>query len=198
MSAKLNQWIDWLLSATGLEGFAILLITIPLGIVQGVFGVFPFATLILLHISSLGIAGGFFASWLVGVISALIVFALCRSAFADWFERKWFGKMTRYKRWEKTLRLYGGWGMIFLRTIPVMPNNLISFSAAIIKMEPKDYLWSNVVGILSHIWLFGLLSAAVVFPDTDVHRLGAAYLVFVGILLFAFLYRYFTHYRYER
>ncbi|WP_058302676.1 TVP38/TMEM64 family protein [Gorillibacterium timonense] len=198
MSSDINEWIEWLFAVAGLDGFAILAVTIPLGIIQGLFGVFPFATLILLHVSTLGIAEGLLASWIVGTVSALVVYFLCRSAFADWFERKWLGKMKRYKKWEHALRLYGGWGMVFLRTIPIMPNNLISFSAAIIKMKPKDYLWSNVVGNLSHIWLFGILSAAVLFPETDVGILIGAYIVFVLILVAVFLYRYFTHYRQQR
>ena len=88
--------------------------------------------------------------------------------------------------------------MVFLRTIPIMPNNLISFSAAIIKMKPRDYLWSNIVGNLSHIWLFGILSAAVLFPGTDVRILIVGYAVFLLVLLAVFIYRYFTHYRHQR
>lgn len=198
MSATINEWIDWLFAWAGLEGIAILALTVPLGIIQGLFGVFPFATLILLHVSALGIVEGLLASWLVGTISALVVYALCRSAFADWFERKWLGKMERYKKWESSLRLYGGWGMVFLRTIPIMPNNLISFSAAIIKMKPSVYLWSNVVGNLSHIWLFGILGAAVLFPGADMKILIGSYIGFVLALVAAFLYRYFTHYRHRR
>jgi len=198
MSAQINEWVDWLFAASGLDGFAILAVTIPLGIIQGFFGVFPFATLILLQVSKLGIGGGLLASWLVGTVSALVVYALSRSTFADWLERRWLGKLHKYQRWQHSMQLYGGWAIIFLRTIPIMPNNLISFSAAIIKMKPKNYLWSNIVGNLSHIWLFGILSAAVLFPETDVRILTAGYIVFLLILATVFIYRYFTYYRHQR
>ena len=128
----------------------------------------------------------------------MAVFSISRSTFADWFERRWLGKLQKYQKWQHSMQLYGGWAMVFLRTIPIMPNNLISFSAAIIKMKPRDYLWSNIVGNLSHIWLFGILSAAVLFPGTDVRILIVGYAVFLLVLLAVFIYRYFTHYRHQR
>lgn len=57
----MNEWIkqitDWFLETTGLTGYSILLLTIPLAVLQGLFGFFPFATIVMLHISLLGIAG---------------------------------------------------------------------------------------------------------------------------------------------
>lgn len=188
MSAQINQWIDMLFEITGFSGYEILILTLPLGIIQGIFGLFPFATLVLLQVSMLGVRDGLAASWFVGTVSAIVVYYLCRSTFADWFHRKWLHRLQKYEKWERYLEQFGGWGIIFLRTIPVMPNNLISFVAAVTKMKPGTYTWSNIVGNLSHIWLFGIISASIVFPDTDIWLLTSSYILFCLLLIGMFIY----------
>lgn len=190
----MNEWIEqitqWLIEVTQLQGFSILLITIPLAIIQGTIGIFPFATLVMLHISVLGIGKGLIASWIAGAIAGMVVYLLCKYLFADWFERKWFHKLQKYEKWQKSLDQYGVWAVIFLRTIPIMPNNLISFMSAISNLNIRSYTWSNIVGNLSSIWLFGILSASIVFPGMDLRILILSYVVFIVLLLVAFLIRY--------
>ena len=198
MSGQINEWIDLLFETTGLEGYWILLITIPLGIIQGLFGFFPFATLIMLQISILGIYNGLLSSWLVGTVSALVVYVLCKYVFADWFNKRWLSRMKKYDKRMHQIQLYGGWAIIFLRTIPIMPNNLISFVSGVTKMKPFTYLWSNILGNLSHIWLFGIISAAILFPNLDVRLLIATYIVFCILLITVFIVRYNQYYKFRR
>lgn len=189
----MNEWIgqitDWFLAATSLGGYSVLLLTIPLAVIQGLFGFFPFATLVLLHISLLGIAEGLFASWIAGTSAGLIVYLLCRYWFTDWFNRKWLHKLKKYERWQKGLERYGVWAVIFLRTIPIMPNNIISFMSAISNLKLSSYTWSNMVGNLSSIWLFGLISAPIVFPGVNLSELVLSYVVFLLVLGVAFIIR---------
>ena len=198
MAGQINEWIDLLFEMTGLEGYTILLITLPLGIIQGLFGVFPFATLIMLQVSLLGIPGGLLASWLVGTVSAVVVYVLCKYVFADGLNRRWLSKMDKYNKRMDQVQVYGGWAIIFLRTIPVMPNNLISFGSAVTNMKMSTYLWSNIIGNLSHIWLFGIISAALLFPNTNVGLLITSYIVFCLFLISVFIIRYNQHYKHER
>lgn len=189
----MSEWIEqitaWLLEATQLSGYGILVITLPLGLVQGIFGVFPFATLVMLHISALGVTQGLFASWIVGTAAGMIVYWLCKSTFTDWISRKWMYKLEKYEKWQRSLERYGVWAVIFLRTIPIMPNNLISFMAAISKLKMRSYAWSNAVGNLSSIWLFGILSASIVFPNMDLRQLIFSYVLFLIVLLTVFFIR---------
>lgn len=189
----MSEWIEqitaWLLEATQLSGYGILVITLPLGLAQGIFGVFPFATLVMLHISALGVTQGLFASWIVGTAAGMIVYWLCKSTFTDWISRKWMYKLEKYEKWQRSLERYGVWAVIFLRTIPIMPNNLISFMAAISKLNMRSYAWSNAVGNLSSIWLFGILSASIVFPNMDLRQLIFSYVLFLIVLLTVFFIR---------
>ncbi|MGG6313841.1 TVP38/TMEM64 family protein [Paenibacillus macerans] len=187
----MNEWIkqitDWFLETTQLSGYSILLLTIPLAVVQGIFGFFPFATLVMLHISLLGIMNGLLASWIAGTAAGLIVYLLCRYFFTGWFNRKWMNKLKKYEKWQKGLDRYGVWAVIFLRTVPIMPNNLISFMSAVSDLKPASYVWSNLVGNLSSIWLFGILSAPIVFPGMDLRELifsYAGFLLVLGIVFF--------------
>lgn len=189
----MNEWIEqgtqWLIDFTQLEGMSILMITIPLAVVQGIVGIFPFATLVMLNISVLGIAEGLLASWIAGTVAGMVVYLLCKYLFADWFERKWFKKMQKYEKWQKSLDRYGVWVVIFLRTVPIMPNNLISFMSAVSNLKIRSYTWSNMIGNLSSIWMFGILSASIVFPVMDLRKLILSYVVFIILLLIAFIVR---------
>ncbi|MGU3473941.1 TVP38/TMEM64 family protein [Paenibacillus sp. D51F] len=187
MFDRLNGWIDALVTASGLDGPYILLLTIPLAIIQGLFGVFPFATIIMLHISILGIAGGLAASWAAGTVSALVVYLLFRYFFYGKVQRRFQARMDRYERWQGSLDQYGAWLVILLRTIPVMPNNLISFMSAVAPVKFGPYLWSSLVGNLSHIWMFGIISSSLIFPDADLRVLILSYFIFLGILGIVFL-----------
>ncbi len=189
----MNEWIEqftgWLLEVTQIEGFWILLITIPLALIQGIIGIFPFATIVMLNISVLGVINGLLASWIAGSVAGMAVYMLCKFLFSDWFNRRWMSKLEKYERWQKSLNRYGVWAVIFLRTVPIMPNNLISFMSAVSKLKTVSYTWSNIIGNLSSIWLFGILSASIVFPGMDLRLLILSYAIFLLALLAAFFVR---------
>ncbi len=180
---------DWFLETTHLGGYSILLLTIPLAVVQGMFGFFPFATIVMLHISLLGIVNGLLASWIAGTAAGMVVYLMCRYFFTDWFNRRWMGKLQKYEKWQRGLDRYGVWAVIFLRTIPIMPNNLISLMSAISNLKLASYTWSNLVGNLSSIWLFGILSASIVFPGFNLRELILSYVGFLIVLGVAFIAR---------
>ncbi|MDG0793679.1 VTT domain-containing protein [Cohnella ginsengisoli] len=182
MSDLFNNAIDWLLETTNLQGFYVLLLTVPLAIVQGFFGIFPFSTLIFLQISALGLVNGLITSWLVGIIASLVVYYACKYLFADWFDRKMKAKAGRYEKWQGYFMKYGVWSIIFLRTLPIMPNNVISFMASLSKISHRSYMVSSFVGVMSHIWLFGIVSSSILFPETDIGLLIGSYLLFCAAL----------------
>ncbi|WP_334072798.1 MULTISPECIES: TVP38/TMEM64 family protein [Paenibacillus] len=189
MNEFIEQFNGWLLDITGLTGYGILLITLPLTLVQGTVGIFPFATLVMLHISVLGVKEGLLVSWVAGSFAGMVVYLLCKFLLTDWFQRRWFSKLNKYGKWQKSIDRYGVWAIIFLRTIPIMPNNLISFMSAISNIKTRSYTWSNIVGNLSSIWLFGILSASIVFPGMDLRVLILSYVVFLIVLLMLFFVR---------
>lgn len=182
MSDIINNAIDWLLETTNLQGFYVLLLTVPLAVIQGFFGIFPFSTLIFLQISALGLVNGLITSWLVGIAASLAVYYACKYLFADWFDRKMKAKAGRYEKWQNYFMKYGVWSIIFLRTLPIMPNNVISFMASLSKISNRAYLVSSLVGVMSHIWLFGIVSSSILFPDTDIHVLIGSYIAFCLVL----------------
>ncbi|MBB6672746.1 TVP38/TMEM64 family protein [Cohnella nanjingensis] len=186
MGDIINHAIDWLLETTQLEGFYLLLLTIPLAIVQGFFGFFPFSTLIFLQISALGLVNGLITSWLIGIIASIVVYYCCKFLFADWFNRKMSRNVGRYEKWQKYFQNYGVWSIIFLRTLPIMPNNVISFMASISSIKSSAYFVSTLVGNLSHIWLFGIISSSILLPDTDLRTLTVSYIAFCSAMVVLF------------
>ncbi|RUS46207.1 TVP38/TMEM64 family protein [Cohnella sp. AR92] len=186
MSDLINDSIDWLLATLGLSGYNVVLVTLPLAIIQGFLGIFPFSTLIFLHISALGVAGGMLMSWLVSIVSSIVVYACCRYWFADWFDRRLQRHAGRYAKWKKYFENYGIWTIIVLRTIPIVPNNVISFLASVSGVKPWPYTISTLVGNLSHIGLFSIISSSILFPDKDIGLLTNSYIAFCVLLLTIF------------
>lgn len=195
MDEIIQQAIDWLLELTQLEGYSIILITLPLAVIQGFLGLFPFATLIMLHISVLGIKGGLFTSWMTGTLAAIIVFLCCRYLFFGRLNKKWNERLMKYEKWQRYMTMYGVWTIIFLRTLPIMPNNLISFMSAMSPISIKAYLVSSFLGNLSHIWLFGIISSSIVFPDTNIQLLTYSYILFCVVLTLMFVARHYKSFR---
>jgi len=186
MTDWLNAWIGGLVEITGLGGWSILAVTIPLAIAQGFLGLYPFSTLILIHVYALGVKEGLLVSWMAGTLSAIIVYLVCKYLFEERFRRRWGHKLERYEKWQIAFDRYGVWAIIFLRTLPIMPNNLISFMSSVSPIRVSAYIWSSVIGNLSHIWLFGILSSTLLFPDMKLWLLIDSYLVFCVVLLAIF------------
>jgi len=187
MFSWLNDWIGGLVELTGLTGYSILIVTIPLALIQGFLGIYPFSTLIFIHVYTLGVSGGLLASWLAGTLSAVVVYVVCKYLFEDRFRRRWGHKLEKYEKWQIVFERYGIWAIIFLRTLPVMPNNLISFMSSISPIRLSSYIWSSIIGNLSHIWLFGILSSKILFPDTNFSYLIGSYIAFCIVLIVAFV-----------
>jgi uncharacterized membrane protein YdjX (TVP38/TMEM64 family) len=183
----LNGWIESLLESTSLSGFYVLILTVPLAIVQGILGVFPFSILIVLNISAMGLFDGLLTSWLMSILVANIVFLCCRSFFSEWFDRKIKRKEGRFEKWEKYFELYGVWTLIVLRTLPIIPNNVISLMASVSSIKPIPYFISSIVGNLSQIWLFGIISSSILMPNRDSKLMIELYIVFCLVLIILFL-----------
>jgi uncharacterized membrane protein YdjX (TVP38/TMEM64 family) len=185
----INHWIEALLAKTSLSGFYVLIVTFPLTLVQGILGIFPFTLLIVLNISAMGLVNGLITSWISSIIVANIVFYGCRSFFSEWFNKKIKRKEGRYEKWQQYFETYGIWTLILLRTLPVFPNNVISLMAALSSMKSFAFFISSVVGNLSQIWLYGIISSSIIMPEQDSGLLIWSYVAFCVALLILFGFR---------
>ncbi|WP_138493734.1 TVP38/TMEM64 family protein [Paenibacillus pinistramenti] len=182
-----EEFIDWIIQSLQLNGYSILLVTIPLALIQAFVGLYPFAALIMLNISAIGLAEGLLASWVMGTLGTIVVYVVCERFLSDWIKRKWLKKMKRYEKWQKYTDHYGVWAIIVLRTLPVMPNNLICLMASVSSISFGKYCWSCVWGMLSYIGLIGILGSAVFMPEINVGLLIGIYIAFCAVLLIVFM-----------
>lgn len=170
-----EEFVDWLVGWTQLGGYSILLVTFPLAIVQSFIGIYPFAALVLLNVSAVGLAEGLLTSWLMGILGTILAYLACKKWLSNWIRSKWLNKLKRYEKVERYMDRYGIWTLIVLRLLPIMPNNLISFMASLSSISFTKYCWSSVWGLLLHIGFVGLLSSAVFFPDIPIWQPAVAF-----------------------
>ncbi|BCG60863.1 TVP38/TMEM64 family protein [Paenibacillus sp. URB8-2] len=193
MTDTINAWIDWLLQALGLSGPAILLVTIPLALLQSLFGFFPFVILIVLHVSVFDVIGGMLISWLICNLGGLFVFYLSRRYLFHWFDRKWGRKLKRYDKWQRYLNRYGIWTLVLLRTIPIIPNNVINIMSAVSPLPLPAFVWGTSLGNLSYIWFFGTISSSLIVPREEWSFYLTGYGLFVVVLLAVFFWKHWGH-----
>lgn len=193
MTEMMNGWIDWLLQSLGLSGPYILLVTVPLAILQSIFGFFPLVILIVLHVSVFDVIGGMVVSWLACNLGAILVYYGFRRYLHGWFDRKWRAKLKRYDKWQRILERYGGWTLVLLRTVPVMPSNIINFMSAISPIRQSSYIWGTILGNLSYIWLFGTIGSTLIVPEDEWNDYLLWYGVFAVVMAAVFVRNQWTH-----
>ncbi|MBU9721391.1 MULTISPECIES: TVP38/TMEM64 family protein [Bacillaceae] len=164
----MEQDIEYFTSGALLDelGYGLLWVTLPLMIIQGVVTLFPILIIILLHFVSFGLTWGFLFSLIGAIIGALVCYWLTDTLSSKWVDRFW-GKR------EKTLNKILGWihkygvlVIVVLRSIPVMPSNLISIAAALSPVTSLQYFWSTILGNISMVWILSLLAAPLWISDS--------------------------------
>jgi len=167
-------------------GYLLLLVTIPLSILQGIITFFPIITMITFHILVFGLWEGILYSLIASFLGSILCFLLGRYLFRDWSEKLWEKRQSKYQKWEKYFKQYGMWTIILLRTVPLMPSNMISLMAALSPINFRSYLWSSVYGNLSMVWLYSIFSLSLTLDEGSPLIIG--YIIYLIILFAIFLY----------
>lgn len=186
MSEWMEEIFDWFREATPLDGGHILWLTLPLGVIQYILSIFPFVTLLLIHVQTFGIINGLLISWVVGSMGSVVSFLFFRYLLKQRFEEKWAKKRKKYEKWQRRINDYGSWAVILLRTIPFVPNNVVSILASISPISNRAYVWASVIGTFSHMWLFTLIGSTVTIDKGDIIWSWSLYGIFCLILLICF------------
>lgn len=168
-------------------GYSLLLITIPLSILQGIITFFPIITIITFHILIFGLAEGMLFSFIGSFLGSILCFILGRYLFQDWSKKLWEKRQLKYQKWENYFQQYGMWTIVLLRTVPIMPSNMISLMAALSPISSRSYLWSSVYGNISMVWLFAIFSLSLTFDETSLMVIG--YIIYIIGLFATFLYQ---------
>lgn len=176
-------------------GYSLLLLTIPLSIVQGVVTLFPIITIITFHTIVFGVTEGLLYSFIGSFLGSIICFILGRYFFNDWSEKLWQKKKVKYQNLERYFQQYGMWGLILLRTTPIMPSNMISLMAALSPISFRTYLWSCIFGNISMVWLLGILGMSLTINDASPMVVG--YIIYLVFLFVIFLIQLYYQHRYK-
>lgn len=166
--------------------YEILLITIPLFILQGVISVFPFITLLLIHIHVFGFWEGLLFTWIGSFLGAITCFYLGRFFAFDYFEKMWENNFERYKKWIQLSEKYGLWGIVILRHVPILPSNIISLIGAFSPMKQGAYIISSVIGNLSMAWLYTLVVKGFITTQNIQSPYVFGYIIFAMLVIISF------------
>jgi uncharacterized membrane protein YdjX (TVP38/TMEM64 family) len=120
----------------------------------------------------LGFGIGFPLMVLAWTLSCLAAYALARVAGPPVLER--FLGVDRLAKADRMIER-GGWPMLlFLRVLPVVPYNLVSFTAGAMRVPVARFTWTTAVGIAPLTALAALLGERLQAPRLDDPVLWAA------------------------
>ncbi|SDN31756.1 TVP38/TMEM64 family protein [Alkalicoccus daliensis] len=139
-------------------GIWLLLLTIPLLIAQNIFTVFPVIVIIIIHMLAFNFAQAFLLSFIGVMAGSTLCFLLARSWSENKVKQFWNRQGTRWVRLASLIDKHALPVMVVLRSIPIMPSNVISVAAAVTPMNFKTYFFATVLGNISMVWVLSLLS----------------------------------------
>ncbi|MFD0769815.1 TVP38/TMEM64 family protein [Bacillus sp. CGMCC 1.60114] len=135
----------WLESIRHLGVFGILL-----GIlIQTVVNVIPvpgeFVSLFLIEIYG-AVAGGFY-SWIGGILGAVLAYHL-----SNWFARPIVESLAKpyLVKIDCWLQKQGVTGLLILRFVPLVPYHFINYTAGILGVNRRAFIWTTALGILPY------------------------------------------------
>ncbi|WP_096188956.1 TVP38/TMEM64 family protein [Evansella halocellulosilytica] len=164
-------------------GYGMLFVTIPLMAVQGVLTFFPVIVLIIIHFFVFGIVEGFLFSMVGTSLGALFCFWLSRSLSERYVNRMWKKKTKTLQKLMYAISQYGVFIIVFLRSLPFMPSNLISIAAAFSPINSRQYILSTIFGNLSMVWLLSILALPLWYGGESSSTYVIAYLVYAALLV---------------
>lgn len=85
--------------------------------------------------------------WGVNVLSVMATFFMVRTAFTDYFQKK-YGDKKLIRRINKRIGKYGLWTVVFSRGIYIIPTNIINFSYPLSTITSRSYLLGTAVGLI--------------------------------------------------
>ena len=85
--------------------------------------------------------------WGVNVLAVLASFFMVRSAFTEYFRKK-YGEKKLIKRINKGIGKYGLWSVVFSRAIYIIPTNMINFSFPLSSITTRSYLLGTMIGLI--------------------------------------------------
>ncbi|WP_198154968.1 TVP38/TMEM64 family protein [Salisediminibacterium beveridgei] len=176
-------------------GYGILFFTIPLMIVQNVVTLFPILILIVFHFIVFGVWGGMLFSLIGTVSGALLCFYLARFVAGKWFQRYWSKNEKKLEKVIQAISKYGVYMIVFLRSIPVMPSNLISVAAAASPIRERSYVYSTIFGNVAMIGVLSFLSAPL---WVDEGGIGYTYQFFFLFFFLSFISYFIYHFIKDR
>lgn len=138
-------------------GWVLVLITIPLMVAQNVFTIFPIIIVILIHIFAFGFFQGFLFSLAGTTLGAGFCFLLARSWSEEKLKQFWSSQRPFWKKLAVNIDKHSIPAMVLLRSIPIMPSNVISVAAAVTPIKFSKYMIATLLGNMSMIWILSLM-----------------------------------------
>lgn len=172
-------------------GYGILFITLPLMMIQSVVTIFPILILIMIHFILFGMIFGFLFSLIGTSLGAMLCFWLTRSVSENTVQIYWRKKEGKLSYILDSISSYGVFMIVFLRSIPIMPSNLISIAAGVSPINYRAYVWSTVLGNISMVWLLSLLSSPLWMEGNYYLGYLSSYLLFATVVLIYYFVRFY-------
>jgi uncharacterized membrane protein YdjX (TVP38/TMEM64 family) len=159
-----------------------------------IFNIFCLPTLFFTFLSGylFGPVYGFFIAWIGMALGFMSSFYNVRYLFRNDFIRK-FGGNSMVIQLENYSQKYKGFAVLFFRVFFIIPYNMQNIAYGLSTINPVQYLWGSLVGILPttifYVW-FGNAIGNGTISLTDFRNISGIFFIFIvffGVVLLASL-----------
>lgn len=133
---------------------------ITAALVIGILLMLPASLMLMLAGFLFGLAKGFAAVWLAGLVASTLAFLLGRSIARPWVERK-IQRKTIFIAIDRAIRRKGFLIVLLTRLVMVLPYTALNYSLGLTNVSLKDYLLGTNIGMIPPMFLFVYLGTTV-------------------------------------
>lgn len=170
----INNLEDLLLNSPPFLGFFLGMFIIML---ESMIPMLPLAVFIVINVILFGGVIGFLMSWVATIVGCLLMFAISRKYFSNFFDKK-TKNSKRIKKIMHSINEMKFSTLVLITALPFTPAFLINIGSGLSKMSYKKFLINIILSKAVVVYFWGYIGTSLIESITDVKVL-----IKLGLLL---------------
>lgn len=170
----INNLEDLLLNSPPFLGFFLGMFIIML---ESMIPMLPLAVFIVINVILFGGVIGFLMSWIATIVGCLLMFAISRKYFSNFFDKK-TKNSKRIKKIMHSINEMKFSTLVLITALPFTPAFLINIGSGLSKMSYKKFLINIILSKAVVVYFWGYIGTSLIESITDVKVL-----IKLGLLL---------------